>query len=65
MVVITSITRVEDCTTLTWANHPDEFCTVLATDSLTPPAVWSVARVNVFSQGTNTTWSEGGCSQQM
>ncbi|MDH7502495.1 MAG: hypothetical protein QHJ82_07255 [Verrucomicrobiota bacterium] len=64
-LVITSITRQNDCTTLTWISHPGEFYTVYWTDSLNPPIFWRVAEVNVPSQGTNTIWSEGGCSQML
>ncbi len=63
---ITSITRVEDCTTLTWRSHPGEFYTVLWADELRGlNTFWRVAEVNVPSGGTNTTWTEGACSESM
>lgn len=64
-LVITSITRQNNCTSLTWNSHPGEFYTVQWTDNLTPPIFWRVAEVNVPSQGTNTIWWEGGCSQTL
>ena len=64
-LVITSITRQNNCTTLTWNSHSAEFYTVQWTDNLTPPIFWRVAEVNVPSQGTNTVWSEGGCGQML
>ncbi|HEY2951452.1 MAG TPA: hypothetical protein VGK40_02655 [Verrucomicrobiae bacterium] len=63
---ITAITHDGDCTTLTWVSHPGEFYTVSWTDLLLGPnTFWRVAEVNVPSGGTNTTWSDGNCSQMM
>jgi hypothetical protein len=64
-LVITSITRQNDCTTLTWRSHPGEYYTVYRAVSLQSPVFWQVAEVNVPSGGTNTTWSEGDCSESM
>ncbi len=63
---ITSITHITNgCTTLTWISHTGEFYTVYSTTNLCPPIFWQVAEVNVPSQGTNTTWSEGDCGEMM
>lgn len=63
---ITSIVRTEDCTTLTWRSHPGEFYTVFWSDELQGlNTFWRVAEVNVPSGGTNTTWTEGACSESM
>jgi hypothetical protein len=64
-LVITSITRQGDCTTLTWRSHPGEYYTVYRAVSLQAPVFWQVAEVNVPSGGTNTTWSEGDCAESM
>jgi hypothetical protein len=64
-LVITSIVRQGDCTTLTWRSHPGEYYTVYRAMSLQAPVFWQVAEVNVPSGGTNTTWSEGDCSESL
>ncbi len=61
-LVITSIARTADCTTLRWASHTGEFYTVYWTDNLVPPVFWRVGQANVPSGGTNTTWREGCCA---
>jgi len=64
-LVITSITKQDECVTLDWRSHPGEYYTVFWTDRLDLPIFWRVAEVNVPSGGTNTTWTEGNCSQSM
>ncbi len=64
-LLITSITRQDDCVMLQWVSHAGEYYTVYWTDHLEPPIFWRVAEVNVPSGGTNTTWTEGNCSQSM
>ena len=59
-LLITSISRDGDYTTLTWNSRPDEFYTVYWTDDLGPNSFWRVAAVNVPNGGTNTVWSEDG-----
>ena len=62
-LVITSITRSGDCTTLKWLSHTGEFYTVYATEDLRLPIRWRAAAAFVPSGGTNTTWQEGCCSE--
>jgi hypothetical protein len=64
-LVITSITKQEDCVTLQWRSHPAEYYTVYWTDRLELPIFWRVAEVNLPSGGTNTVWTEGSCSESM
>lgn len=66
-LVITSITRQNNCTTLNWRSHPGEFYTVYWTDAMSDRPYWRVAEVNVPSGGTNTTWyeCEGGGQMMM
>jgi hypothetical protein len=64
-LLITSITKQDDCVTLQWKSHPGEYYTVFWTDRLELPIFWRVAEVNVPSGGTNTVWTEGECSQSM
>ena len=64
-LVITSITKQDECVTLNWRSHPDEFYTVYWTDVLGPNIFWRVAEVKVPSGGTNTVWTDGTCSQSM
>ncbi|MBI5383104.1 MAG: hypothetical protein HZA90_00300 [Verrucomicrobia bacterium] len=59
-LLITSISRDGEFTTLTWTSRPGEFYTVYWTDELKANPFWRVAAVGVPSGGTNTTWSEGG-----
>lgn len=61
-LVITSISRVSDCTTLKWLSNTGEWYAVQWTDNLVPPVFWRVAQANVPSGGTNTTWREGCCA---
>jgi len=60
-LVITSITRIAECTTLQWASRTGEFYTVYATEDLQTPIRWRVAAPFVASGGTNTLWQEGCC----
>jgi hypothetical protein len=64
-LVITSITKQDECVMLQWKSHPGEYYTVYWTDRLDLPIFWRVAEVNVPSSGTNTVWTEGECSQSM
>ena len=61
-LLITSISRVSDCTTLKWLSNTGEWYAVQWTDNLVPPVFWRVAQANVSSGGTNTTWREGCCA---
>lgn len=61
-LIITSITRTTDCTTLKWISYTGEFYTVYWTENLVPPVFWRVAQANVPSGGTSTTWREGCCA---
>jgi len=60
-LIITSITRTPDCTTLKWISHTGEFYTVYATEDLRTSIRWRTAGTFVPSGGTNTTWQEGCC----
>lgn len=63
-LLITSITHLDGCTTLTWRSHPNEHYRVYWTDAMSDHPFWRVAAFCVSSGGTNTTWSEG-CENMM
>ncbi len=60
---LTSISREDDCTTLTWASQPGETYTVYWTDQMSDQPYWRIAAVNFRSGGSSTTWTEGECNQ--
>jgi hypothetical protein len=57
-LLITSIARQSDCTTLTWTSQPGEFYNVYWTDTLGSGAFWRLAAIHVPSGGTTTTWTD-------